>query len=123
MKRKYIMLWGAIMAQLVLAELGTVRFDFPWWVWAILLGELMVVEIIAVVSPAKGDTFSEMMWSFAEGGWSRGFLVGAVGLYLGMRFYMIGVGGDLPTWLPRAVLGTGLASWLTVHFVSLGKHG
>ena len=95
----------------------------PDYAWIIALGGLLTLEAVGVARSKAGDTFSEMMWSFAKGGWSRGILVGAVAVYLALRFYMIGDLPSPPEWLPRAVLAIGLGGWLLVHFPFMGKHG
>lgn len=57
----------------------------------------LVVELIAVARKTEGDTLSEHIWSFLDGGPAR----------------VIGF----------ALVWCGVTVWLTLHFLWRGKHG
>lgn len=93
------------------------------WAWIALFLWLVAQEAVGGLREGSGDTLSELKWSFAWGGWSRGVLVATSGVYYALRFYMLGGLPGVPYWAPRAVLATGLAVWLVVHLGWRGGHG
>lgn len=123
MHKGYTAWWALVAVVLLSLEVAGSLADVPEWSWVVAMAALLALEAVAVIRVKPGDTLSEMLWTFARGGWSRGILVGSVAVYLALRFYMIGDLPSPPEWLPRAVLATGLGGWLVVHLTLMGRHG
>lgn len=125
MDNRYRIWWGLFLVFVLGLELASGFYAVPNWAWAVAFAMFGLGEARGVYRRARGgDTLSEFLWAFRAGGWSRAFLVGGVGLYLATRFYMIGdVGLTIPAWVPRAELASGLAGWLVVHLVNMGRNG
>jgi len=66
------------------------RYSLAWAGW--ILGFLLI-EGAALFDSTEGDTLSEHVWAFLDGGWSRYLLLG------------------------------GFFSWLVIHFFGKGKAG
>jgi hypothetical protein len=88
------------------------------WAWATLFVLILGLELLAVVRNGPGDTLSEQLWAF-ETGWSRDLLVGAIAIWIAVRFYQLGPGADVA----RAALSLGLGLWLVIHWTLKGKEG
>lgn len=61
-------------------------------IWGIYLFVGVVIEGVALMRGAKGDTFSEFVWGFLDGGPARwvlvtGFLIWAIAHFLGKGRY------------------------------------
>lgn len=65
-------------------------FGYLWGSWLL---AFVLIEAAAIMRGGPGDTFSEFIWAFLGGGWSRYFLLG------------------------------GLLIWMTIHFLGRGKVG
>lgn len=94
--------------------------------WGLALLWFIVQEAIGGFRAGFGDMLSEVLWTFRWGGWSRGFLVGGFALWCGMRLYMLAAPASwlqIPQWLPRLTLASGLGLWLLIHLVWKGRHG
>lgn len=81
-------------------------------------------EILAAVRPALGDTLSEhiFVWETDDTGrwlWARGLVVEGIAVWISLRFYEFGPGGDAA----RAALAGGLCGWLTLHWLLRGRFG
>lgn len=70
----------------------------PTWIWPLLLGLLLFVEVIALRNSYPGDTMSEFLWGV-----------------FGMN------NPDDPAGRWRRVLLLFLMVWLTVHFLTRGR--
>ncbi len=115
LKREYTTAWIAVgLGALALEVLGATG-----WPWLALLVAVAIGEDIAVMRGKGGDTLSEQLWAWRAGGWARDFTVAALSVWIAIRFYQLGPGGDVG----RAVLSIGLGAWLIVHWVFRGRHG
>lgn len=62
-------------------------FSIAWAGWAL---AFVVIEGAALFSPAEGDTLSEHVWTFLDGGPARYALVG--GFLVWLTWHMLGKG-------------------------------
>ena len=120
----WLILWLA--AELITA----IDMNPPWIHWGFLglIVLFLIPEIIGAKSERKGDTFSELIWVFVQGGPARHIVGIAIGIALSFRAasipylfngsentYIL----DLPWWL----LCAGIGGWLVRHFPGLGRRG
>ena len=114
----YATWWLAVIVTMVAGEF----IGYPVWAWATIAICFVVVEGIALARKARGDTASEMMWTFRRGGGARRWVAWAVAIYIPLRFSMI-VLDFVPEWVPLSVLVLGVMGWLVPHFNKLGRTG
>lgn len=117
----YAAVFGAVWAVWILVTFAAHLFG-GWW-WAVCLGLFAVAEGIGVARKGRPDTWSELVWAFLRGGWSRGILVAGWVAFVG--FSMMDLAGLWPPayGLARTSLVVGLCGWLAVHFFRFGRNG
>ena len=95
----------------------------PGHYWTVVWGVFLPLEAWGVLRPEKEDTLSETHWMFGRRGaaWRVWSLAHAV-LYGWLAAVYPSVWGIEPS-VPWIIFTCGLAGWLAVHFVLLGKQG
>ena len=130
-------LFGTWLAIWVACELAFAPHMAPWH-WIILLVVFLPIELYGAINPNKGDTFSELIWTFT--GNSHGYDLPArnavgitVGAALGLRalsipyeasgYAFVDYGRALFDLGPITLLVAGVTIWLMQHFRDEGRDG
>ena len=120
-------LWGAWM--IIAMMLDAIIPD--WW-WFVSFGVFLVPEVIgAILANRHGDTFSQSLWTLAQHGLALRLFSCAVGVALAAKtwslYHIVSelAGTSIVWWeiLPWTCFCAGLAVWLVLHFLYLGKKG
>jgi hypothetical protein len=124
MKPSYLFAWALILVLIMALEIASPLTYVSPLAWVFVFGLFMALEVAGAMQADKGDTFSELTWTFLYGGKARAGLVVSIAIYLGLRFTLIGgLDVPIPEWAPRAALGAGLIAWLIPHFTRFGNDG
>lgn len=127
--------WGAFWWTWDAGIFVMLLFDavFPEWWWLIAFGVFLFPEVIGAILPNRlGDTYSQSRWTISQGGLALRLFSACAGVGLAFKVWtllwlladLLGDGTvewyDLMGWTPFIV---GLAVWLWVHMLHLGKKG
>ena len=112
----WAVVWVVFVSLAVAGELFGRWFTVAGAVW------FVIFEWWAIRRDAKGDTFSEAVWSAYGGREARIPLVLALVALLGMGLLELLLLVDLRFW-PAVAMTSGVAGWLAIHFVFRGKYG
>lgn len=118
--RRFTLAWTFVLLLGLLAELVAPRGVIFDGAFALAVG----LEVIGAIRPGAGDTLSEQLFHWQtddEAGWrwARAFAVAGIALWISIRFYQFGPGGDAG----RAALAGGLCGWLLLHWLLRGRYG